>query len=431
MIRIAVLGASGLIGHALAQDLARHGHAVIAMARHFTAAQRQGLEHAVEIPLADLDDATLAQLLRGTDMVVNCVGILQDGPGGSTDAVHRHFTTRLAAICAGTGAWLVHVSMPGDAAGDTTAFSRSKRAAEQAIIASGAPYAILRPGFVVGANAYGGSALLRALAVLPLRLSRRDTATPFAAIAMADITATVALLAQRRQQGQPAPQASWDMMEAQAGTLGDMLEIFRRQLGGPAPLLPLPRPAMTLGARLGDAGAWLGWKPPVRSTALREMRRGVGGDPGPWMAATGINPIPRAKMLAPATVQERWFARLYLLKALALVTLVIFWCASGLIALTVAFDTARATLLAHGWPFGLATDVTVASSLVDVGVGLAIAFRRTSRFGLVAGILVSLGYMTGAAILTPDLWLEPLGALVKTGPAIALMLVALATLDDR
>jgi hypothetical protein len=50
---------------------------------------------------------------------------------------------------------------------------------------------------------------------------------------------------------------------------------------------------------------------------------------------------------------------------------------------------------------------------------------------LILGIAASLGYMLGAAILTPDLWIEPLGALVKTGPAIVLMLVALATLDNR
>jgi hypothetical protein len=39
--------------------------------------------------------------------------------------------------------------------------------------------------------------------------------------------------------------------------------------------------------------------------------------------------------------------------------------------------------------------------------------------------------MLAAAILTPDLWIEPLGALVKTGPSIVLMLVALVTLDNR
>jgi hypothetical protein len=51
--------------------------------------------------------------------------------------------------------------------------------------------------------------------------------------------------------------------------------------------------------------------------------------------------------------------------------------------------------------------------------------------GLLSGIAVSLGYTTGAAVLTPELWIEPLGALVKTGPAIVLMVVALAILEDR
>jgi hypothetical protein len=60
-----------------------------------------------------------------------------------------------------------------------------------------------------------------------------------------------------------------------------------------------------------------------------------------------------------------------------------------------------------------------------------IAFRGTNRFGLVAGIVVAVGYMIGSAVLTPALWIEPLGALVKTGPAIVLMIVALAISDER
>ena len=74
--------------------------------------------------------------------------------------------------------------------------------------------------------------------------------------------------------------------------------------------------------------------------------------------------------------------------------------------------------------------MTIVTSLMDMSIGVLIAFRRTCAFGLIAGIVVSLGYMVGAAILTPDLWIEPLGALVKTGPAIVLMLVALLTLDN-
>ena len=48
-----------------------------------------------------------------------------------------------------------------------------------------------------------------------------------------------------------------------------------------------------------------------------------------------------------------------------------------------------------------------------------------------AGICVSLFYLLAAAVLAPELWIEPLGSLVKTGPAIVLMLVALALLENR
>ena len=101
------------------------------------------------------------------------------------------------------------------------------------------------------------------------------------------------------------------------------------------------------------------------------------------------------------------------------------------IALFVSYDAAAGILRSHAFPAALVAPVTILTSLMDMTTGVLIAFRRTSAFGLIAGIVASLGYMAGAAILTPDLWIEPLGALVKTGPAIVLMLVALLTLDNR
>jgi hypothetical protein len=92
---------------------------------------------------------------------------------------------------------------------------------------------------------------------------------------------------------------------------------------------------------------------------------------------------------------------------------------------------AAAILKAGGWPPFAADAITAVTSLADISIGLCIALRRTCRWALVAGIALSLFYMAGAAILTPQLWIEPLGALVKTGPAIILMLVALMILDDR
>jgi hypothetical protein len=190
---------------------------------------------------------------------------------------------------------------------------------------------------------------------------------------------------------------------------------------------------LDLGAKLGDLASWLGWTPPMRSTAIAELRRGVQGDPSAWMAATGMVPktIDESVGRRIATIQDKWFARLFLIKALIITSLAVFWIASGFIALVLSYDAAVAILTSHRFPPLLAGPVTVGSSLMDMGIGILIAFRRTCAAGLIAGIAVSLGYMAGAAILTPDLWIEPLGALVKTGPAIVLMLVALLTLDNR
>ena len=169
------------------------------------------------------------------------------------------------------------------------------------------------------------------------------------------------------------------------------------------------------------------------SNAIAELRRGVTGDPASWMAATGIVPKTIAQVVGqrPANIQDKWFARLFLIKALVIASLTLFWTVSGFIALFVSYRAAAAILTTHGFPAAVVDPVTIGTSLMDMSIGILIAFRRTCAFGLMAGIVASLGYMAGAAILTPDLWIEPLGALVKTGPAIVLMLVALMMLDNR
>jgi hypothetical protein len=151
------------------------------------------------------------------------------------------------------------------------------------------------------------------------------------------------------------------------------------------------------------------------------------------MAATGIVPkrIEQTAGKRPATIQDKWFARLFPIKALVVASLVLFWVVSGFIALVISYDAAAGILRSHGFPPSLVAPSQSAQPDGYELSALLIAFRRTAAFGLIAGIVASLGYMVGAAILTPDLWIEPLGALVKTGPAVVLMLVALLTLDNR
>lgn len=434
---ILVLGASGLIGRFVTDDLRLRGFRVVGVARTLSSAQRMNALD-IELPILSLDASVLTRLLseHAADVVVNCLGVLQDGPGSNTNAVHRDFVARLLQAIASSGRAirLVHISIPGTAEADRTAFATTKREAERLIAVSHIPHAILRPGFVVAPSAYGGSALLRALAVFPLDLPEKEMAARFQPVAVEDISATIAWLAARDIDDASVRAVNWDLMQSEPITMAGVIKQFRLASGTAGwPHFAMPSFMLDLGAKIGDLANTLGWMPPMRSTAIAELRRGVSGDPSAWIATTGIAPKSLTDTIGhhPATIQDKWFARLFLIKALIVASLAAFWLVSGFIALFVSYRAAAGILTAHSFPPALVDPITIGTSLMDMSIGVLIAFRRMAAIGLVAGIIASLGYMLGAAILTPDLWIEPLGALVKTGPAIVLMLVALLMLDNR
>jgi uncharacterized protein YbjT (DUF2867 family) len=289
--KILVLGASGLIGRFVTEDLRQRGFGVVAVARKFAAAQGS---HALdlEMPLVATDSPALARLMgeHAIDVVVNCLGVLQDGPGSDTLAVHRDFVERLlqAIKASGRAIRLIHLSIPGSAKDDRTAFSTTKRESEQMIAASGVCYAILRPGFVIAPAAFGGSAMVRAFAAMPLALPGAESAKPFQPVAIGDIAATVAWLAVRDLDEATTNAVTWDLMQMQPATLGDVISSFRRSFGTDDwPRVRLPAFLLDIGVKLADLVSWLGWQSPMRSTAMIELRRGVRGDPRHGSAPPG------------------------------------------------------------------------------------------------------------------------------------------------
>ena len=75
--------------------------------------------------------------------------------------------------------------------------------------------------------------------------------------------------------------------------------------------------------------------------------------------------------------------------------------------------------------------VVAAGALCDLAIGGAIAWRRTTRAGLYAAIAVSLAYAVIGTVLLPRLWADPMSALLKIVPLLALHLAALAIVEDR
>ncbi|MGZ8348153.1 MAG: SDR family oxidoreductase [Allosphingosinicella sp.] len=430
-MRVLLLGATGLIGSAVAARLVVEGHEVVGVARTLDSAARR-------VPVArwirlDLRTAVRPQdwrpHLAGIDAIVNCAGVLQDSARDSTLRVHREAPVALWQACADTGLRrIVQVSAIGVDRGGVTAFSRSKSEGDAALAASGLDWAILRPSVVVGRAAYGGSALFRALAALPW-LPRIPDAGPIDVVQLDDVAETVAIML---RPGAPS-RVALDLAGPERLTLAEMVAAYRRWLGWPpAREIRLPAFLFALGWRTGDLVSWLGWRPPLRSTSRRELVRGAVGDPAEWMRVTGLRPksLGEALAAAPASVQERWFARLYLLKPLAIGGFGLFWLVTGLVSLGPGREPAVA-MMARTAAGAWAEPAVIGGALLDLAIGAGILFRRSAKPALLAAFTVSLLYLALGTWLEPTLWLDPLGPLMKIVPILVLNLLCLALLDER
>jgi MFS superfamily sulfate permease-like transporter len=73
----------------------------------------------------------------------------------------------------------------------------------------------------------------------------------------------------------------------------------------------------------------------------------------------------------------------------------------------------------------------IAGALADLLIGIAIACRRTSRYGLYAAIAITFVYACIGTTLVPRLWADPLGPMLKIWPVMVAHFAALAVLEDR
>jgi uncharacterized protein YbjT (DUF2867 family) len=432
-MRVLVTGAYGLIGSAVLTRLHRDGHELVGTGRHVDTAQRQfPYTHWIAADFRDLQSKQAwTKILTGIDAVVNCAGALQQSLRDDLAAVHVGAPLALFTACEDLGIKrVVQISAIGAGLQGASTFAKTKGESDTALAARALPWIILRPGVVLAPGVYGASAMLRGLAGVPWRTPLIAGDREVRIVGVEDVADTVAWALGPGL----SVNATFELLHPRSYRLADVVSALRRWLGFPQqPTLELPAVFANTITAVADALAYLGWRSPARSTAFAELAAGMRGDPTDWIAATGIAPKDLDGILneRPATLQDRWFARLYFLKPAAIGCLAAFWIVSGLVAIGPGWSGAQTVLATAGVNSTAAMLITAGGAIIDIALGIGVAMRSSARTALIGMLLVCGLYLLLGTILAPALWFDPLGRLVKIVPILLLIVFALAVLEER
>ena len=431
MRRAVVLGAYGFIGEASARALMRRGFEVVGVGRNRAAAERLAWigDWAIR-DIGRMDGAEWRELLDGAEVVVNAAGALQDGARDDLARVHEVAVAGLVEALEGRATRVIQISAAGVAPDASTEFFRSKARGDEILKGSGLDWVILRPVLVVGSAAFGGTALLRAQASMPLVFPKLFPESPVHCVALDDLAEAVADAAEGKIKGGLVADLTEDGSRSLAGTV----KAVRRWLGFPdwRAEVAVPRWVAGVLARGADLAGLFGWRSPLRTTALRVLEDGISGDGRVWRAAGGraIRPLEEVLAEMPVSLRDRWFARIYLMIPVLVGTLAVFWVLSGAIGIARA-EEATGLLTARGVSEGLARATVIGGGVVDIALGLLVLSRRWARGACLGMVAVSAGYLLGGTVVAPDLWSDPLGPFVKILPALVLALFGAMILEER
>ena len=151
--KVLILGGTGFIGRAIAEQLSKRGFEITVPTRNRDRAKHLTVLPACSVELANVfDRPTLQRLIANTDCVINLVGILH----GDFDAVHVQFPKMVAELCAANNTpRLLHMSALNADANGVSAYLQSRGKGEDAVRAALTPataLTIFRPSVVFGEN---------------------------------------------------------------------------------------------------------------------------------------------------------------------------------------------------------------------------------------------------------------------------------------
>jgi NADH dehydrogenase len=245
---VTVFGGSGFLGRHVVRALARQGYRVrVAVRRPHLAGYLQplgrvGQIHAVQANLRFSESVQAAA--RGSDAVVNLVGILFESGRQRFDAVHREGAETVARAAASLNAELVHISAIGADEKSPSQYARTKAMAERLVLAAHPKAVILRPSIIFGPedSFFNRFAAMASFApALPLIGGGH---TRFAPVFAGDVaSAVVAAMEERARPGQ-----IYELGGPETRSFKELMQFMLKTIGRRRMLMPLPFPLAKLQA---------------------------------------------------------------------------------------------------------------------------------------------------------------------------------------
>lgn len=425
-VHVLVTGASGFIASGVIEALLDRDNRVRACARRpMQVIGSTTLDYARSLHPEDWRSQ-----LDGIDAVVNCCGILRERGRDTFERIHYASPKALAEACFDAGVRkFIQISALGDS--QDGSFIATKHRFDEWLLASELAATIIRPSVVVSPRgSYGGTSLLRALAAFPgfvfIPGSGNQVMQPVLLEDLADLV--VRCLDTDAADGKVVYAVG-----PQVITLRDYLLTTRSWLGLPEGIVvKVPRVLDRVAIAIGEHTT----SGPLGRTISGMLERGNVAPAGGLQATTDLTDwrprsVSGALARTPSFVQDRWHARFYLIAPVVLVVLVGTWIGSGITGLVSDPQDARAILDSVGIALALQPALVGATSFLDLmlGIGLVVArFRRLVLWLMLASVVA---YTVVLGATAPELWIDPLGGMLKNFGLMVLIGIALIMENRR
>ena len=237
---ITIFGGSGFLGRHLVRALAKQQYRIrIAVRRPDLAGYLQPLGSVGQIHSVQANvrhRPSVAAAVRGSNVVINLVGILFESGRQRFDAVQGFGAEGIALAAAAHDARMIHVSAIGADENSTAAYARAKRHGEQLVLAATPDAVIFRPSILFGPNddffnRFAGIALLSP--ALPLVGGGHTRFQPVFAGDVADAIAKAVA-------GATTPGAIYELGGPEIFTFKELMEFVLATIGRRRLLVPLP-----------------------------------------------------------------------------------------------------------------------------------------------------------------------------------------------